>query len=160
MVTTFCTYLHNNKIFKILFILKVFSISSLINQPPLYIGYCEGMYKKFWPPFLGPYMGPFEGALCHSWWTPRKIIIFTGQLCLWWRSFKIGGGNLKLHFGHNFLKANFFYPIEQHNLFHVRSQWLHSNASVQWFWQRNLLFGDYGRMIERLSSSLSKVGSS
>ena len=39
------------------------------------------MYKKLWPPFFGPSIGPFEGALCHSWWTPQKIIIFTGQLC-------------------------------------------------------------------------------
>ena len=41
----------------------------------------EGKYKKLRLPFWGPSIGPIEGALCHLCGTPRKIIIFTGQLC-------------------------------------------------------------------------------
>ena len=80
VVTTFCTCLHNN-------LYKVGAdLSRILYWKPQEktvfwkLCYCEGMYKKLRPPFFGPSIGPFEGALCHSWWTPQIIIIFTGQL--------------------------------------------------------------------------------
>ena len=42
-------------------------------------------YKKLWPwpPSCDPSVGPIDGAICRFWWTPQKVIFFTGQLWAW-----------------------------------------------------------------------------
>ena len=38
-------------------------------------------YKKLWPPSCDPSVGPIDSTICRFWWTPQKVIFFTGQLC-------------------------------------------------------------------------------
>ena len=83
VVTTFCTWLPYNNFSKN----AIFTMDFAVNYPwkmvPAHKCQMEAMYKKLWPHFLGPSIGPIEGVLCHLCGTPRKIIIFTGQLCVY-----------------------------------------------------------------------------
>ena len=65
---------------------------------PAHKCYKEAKYKKLWPPSLGHSMGPIEGTIGRLWWTPQKIIFFTGRLCFFTVGFKFRDLSAFVHF--------------------------------------------------------------